>query len=171
MLGRLCSFENLSCYLFYCRRVDFLEFRRLLIFLFTGLEFHLWEDKAIFILQRALPLEDLKVNGKLLRGVPRPRSACNSRPCLNTGKLTGAGLEPTKLYQLSYPALYMLKVSPISQYLCSGVPVINHITVSGQRVTPKLTIEPGINWDKFDTDMFNLWVQYHSRLLGKLSFL
>ena len=34
----------------------------------AGLEFHLFESKAIFILQMALPLENLKVNGKFLKG-------------------------------------------------------------------------------------------------------
>ena len=33
-----------------------------------GLEFHLWKGRATFILQRALPLGNLKVNGKLLKG-------------------------------------------------------------------------------------------------------
>ena len=37
----------------------------------TGLEFHFWtcwKGKAIFTLQRALPLENLNVKGKLLKG-------------------------------------------------------------------------------------------------------
>ena len=34
----------------------------------AGLEFHLWEGKAIFILKSALPLENLKVYVKLLKG-------------------------------------------------------------------------------------------------------
>ena len=34
----------------------------------ADLEFHLWEGKAIFILQRALALENLKVFGILLKG-------------------------------------------------------------------------------------------------------
>ena len=36
----------------------------------SGLEFHLWEGKAIFILQRAFPLKNLRVygGGQLLKG-------------------------------------------------------------------------------------------------------
>ena len=32
------------------------------------LEFHLWEGKAIFILQGALTMENVKIYGKLLKG-------------------------------------------------------------------------------------------------------
>ena len=52
-----------------------------------NLEFHLREGIAIIILQRPLPLENLKVNGKLLKGHQgqdqgqwRPWPACNFRP-------------------------------------------------------------------------------------------
>ena len=37
------------------------------------LEFHIWKGKAIFILQRVLILENLKVYGNILKGAPRPR--------------------------------------------------------------------------------------------------
>ena len=54
----------------------------------TGLEFCLGEGKAIFVLKRALPLENLKVYMKLLKGHQgqdwtrdkRPWPTCNSRP-------------------------------------------------------------------------------------------
>ena len=58
------------------------------------LEFHFWRSKAILILQRALPLENLTVYGKLLKGHqgqdqgqhrPWPLwRTCTSRPAVQT---------------------------------------------------------------------------------------
>ena len=51
--------------------------------LFKGvpcMEFHLWKSKAIFILRRALPLENLKVYLKLLKG-HQGQDQMQRRPC------------------------------------------------------------------------------------------
>ena len=42
-----------------------------------GLEFHLWKGKVIFVLQRALPLKNLKSMGNFCRGTG-PRPPCNT---------------------------------------------------------------------------------------------
>ena len=46
------------------------------------LDFHLWKGKAIFILQRALPLENLQVNGKLLKGTKAKTRGMASMACV-----------------------------------------------------------------------------------------
>ena len=49
--------------------IRYSKIRYFLDFFFTsGMEFHLWEGKTIFILQRALQMENLKNYGKLLKG-------------------------------------------------------------------------------------------------------
>ena len=86
-----------------------------------GLEFHLWKGKSLCILQRAFPLENLKVNGKHLKGHQcQELWQCRLWPLLPTCyfrpvcKFPNSGLRRF-CYHLTSPMLHSKKGS-ISQY-------------------------------------------------------